>query len=393
MSTLKTAIAGITFPNPFILASGPPTANGSMIKAGFDAGWGGAVLKTVALEPTPLPSPRVHILRKGRQLSGMVNIEIITDMPLEQWKGQLDLIRDAHPTRPIIVSVMGGGCAEEWQEAMLRLEPHGVTAYELNVSCPNISEKKGAQLGQDPESLALVVGWAKEATELPVWVKLTPNVTDIVSLACVAEEAGADAVISTNTLSGLAGIDLETFSPLPAVSDLGIYGGYSGPGLKPVSLRATASIARELGIPVIGCGGIETWQDAAEYFAVGASGVQICTGAMWRGYDLVKRLCKGLERYLDAHGYASIAAFKGRAQPNIVQFPDLDLTYKLLATIDPERCNACGLCVTACDSGGYQAIELVDDKGMVDEVRCDGCGLCVGICPPAAITMRVREGT
>ena len=392
MSTLETNIAGIVFPNPFILASGPPTANGSMIKAGFDAGWGGAVLKTVALEPTPLPSPRVHILRKGRQQSGMVNIELITDMPLDRWKGELDLIRDAHPTRPIIVSVMGGGNAAEWQEAMVRLEAHGVTAYELNVSCPNISGKKGAQLGQDPESLAMVIGWAKEATELPILVKLTPNVTDIVSLARVAEAAGADAITSTNTLSGLAGIDLETFSPLPAVSDLGMYGGYSGPGLKPVSLRATASIARELGIPVIGCGGIETWQDAAEYVAVGASAVQICTGVMWRGYDLVKRLTRGLEQYLDVHGYTSIADIRGKALPHIVQFPALDLTYKLLAAIDPERCNGCGLCVTACASGGYQAIELVDDKGVVDQYRCDGCGLCVGICPSEAITMRVRQG-
>ena len=185
---------------------------------------------------------------------------------------------------------------------MRRLEAHGVTAYELNVSCPNISEHKGAQLGQDPEALARVIGWAKEGTDLPVWVKLTPNVTDIVELALVAEEAGADAITSTNTLSGLAGIDLETFSPLPAVSDLGIYGGYSGPGLKPVSLRATAAIARAVSIPVIGCGGIETWRDAAEYLAVGASALQVCTAAMWRGYQLVDRLLRGLEHYLDGHG-------------------------------------------------------------------------------------------
>jgi dihydropyrimidine dehydrogenase (NAD+) subunit PreA len=387
MPSLETEVAGIRFPNPFILASGPPTANGSMISAGFDAGWGGAVLKTVALEPTPMASPRVHILRKGRQQRGMVNIELITDIPLDRWRAELDIIRASHPTRPVIVSVMGGGHADDWQEAMRRLESHGVTAYELNVSCPNYSEHRGAQLGQDPEALAEVIGWAKEGTDLPVWVKLTPNVTDIVALARVAEEAGADAVTSTNTLSGLAGIDLESFSPLPAVSGVGICGGYSGPGLKPVSLRATASIARELSIPVIGCGGIETWEDAAEYVAVGASAVQVCTAAMWRGYELAERLSRGLERYLDASGYDSPADFRGRALANIVQFPDLDLSVKRLAAIEPGLCNGCGLCVTACASGGYQAIEMVGDGAVIDSYRCDGCGLCVGICPPEAITM------
>jgi dihydropyrimidine dehydrogenase (NAD+) subunit PreA len=321
----------------------------------------------------------------------MVNIELITDIPLDSWKAELDLIRDAHPTRPIIVSVMGGGKPEEWQEAIHRLEPHGVTAYELNVSCPNISEKKGAQLGQDPESLAQVIGWTKAATDLPILVKLTPNVTDIVALARVAEEAGADAITSTNTLSGLAGINLESFSPLPSVSDLGIYGGYSGPGLKPVSLRATASIARELRIPVIGCGGIESWQDAAEYIAVGATAVQVCTAVMWRGYELVGRLVRGLEQYLQKGGYASPKEIQGRAQRHIVQFPDLDLSYKLVAAIDLEKCNGCGLCVTACASGGYQAIGLLENQAVVDELRCDGCGLCVGICPTSAIEMVPRQ--
>lgn len=387
MVQLVTQFAGISFPNPFILSSGPPTANGAMIKAAFDAGWGGAVLKTVAGDPTPLPKPRVFTLRRGKTQRGMVNIELFTDMSVERWKHDLDLVRAAHPTRPVIASVMGGNNAREWTDVMNALEPHGVTAFELNVSCPNISGKKGAQLGQDPEAMAKVIRWAKEATSLPILVKLTPNVSDITVLALAAKEAGADVLVSTNTISGLAGIDLETLSPLPSVVDHGIFGGYSGPGLKPVSLRCTARIAQTVKIPLVGCGGIETWQDAAEYIAVGAQAVQMCTSVMWRGSELIHELTRGLQQYLERHGYQSVADLSGKALPRLVKFDDLDLSVKLLAHVDEDICNGCGICIKACASGGYQAIVMKDGVAEVNTTKCDGCGLCVGVCPTDAIKM------
>ncbi len=386
MSKLKTEFLGITFPNPYILGAGPPTANGPMIKDAFDAGWGGAVLKTLALDPTPPPSPRLQVLKRGDQLAGMVNIEVITEMTLERWESDLDLVRDAHPTRPIIASIMGGNDPGEWQALVPRFEIW-VDAYELNVSCPNIAEGKGAQLGQDPDSLAKVVGWVKDATELPIIVKLTPNVTDIVSLARVAKEAGADAITATNTLSGLAGIDLETFSPLPTVDNIGIYGGYSGPGLKPVSLRCVASIAQVVDVPLIGCGGIATWQDAAEYVAVGASLVQICTAAMWQGYGIINKLTRKLEQYLGRNNCDSLADIRGKALPNIATYPDLDLSLRLLAVVDEEKCEGCSKCVKACASGGYQAITMMGNLASVSPQLCDGCGLCEGVCPEEAIEM------
>jgi dihydropyrimidine dehydrogenase (NAD+) subunit PreA len=389
--SLQIELAGMSFSNPFILASGPPTARGSMIKAAFDAGWGGAVVKTVANEPTPMPCPRVHIVRRGRQGRGMVNLELFTDMPMDNWKRELDLVRDAYPTRPVIVSIIGGGRAEEWHEAMYRLEPHGISAYELNVSCPNISGKKGAQLGQDPEAVAMVTQWAKQGTRLPVLVKLTPNVGDIVPIARAALQAGADAVVATNTISGLAGIDLENFSPLPAVAGHGMLGGYSGPALKPVSLRCAANISRALNAPLIGCGGIESWQDAAEFIAVGASAVELCTGVMWHGYDLIKPLVHGLENYLEGHGFNSLAELRGRALPNLLSdYGLLDLSSKLTAKVDADQCNGCGLCVRACDSGGYQAIHMDHKKAVISRELCDGCGLCPGVCPEEAITLISR---
>jgi len=386
MSKLKTEFLGITFPNPYILGAGPPTANGPMIKDAFDAGWGGAVLKTLALDPTPPPSPRLQVLKRGDQLAGMVNLELITEMTLDRWESDLDLVRSAHPTRPIIASIMGGNDPGEWQAIVHRFETW-VDAYELNVSCPNFAEGKGAQLGQDPNSLAKVVGWVKDATELPVIAKLTPNVTDIVSLARVAKEAGADAITATNTLSGLAGIDLETFSPLPSVDNIGIYGGYSGPGLKPVSLRCVASIAQAVDVPLIGCGGIVTWQDAAEYVAVGASLVQICTSAMWQGYGIINKLTRKLEQYLDQNNYDSLADIRRKALPNIVTYFDLNLSLRLLAVVDEEKCEGCSKCVKACNSGGYQAVTMIGDLAGVSPQLCDGCGLCEGVCPEEAIEM------
>ncbi len=392
MPRLETKFLGITFPNPFLLAAGPPSAKGAMIIEAFKAGWGGAVLKTIALEPTAHPSPRVHVIKSGRDKRGMIDIELFSNLTLDRWEKELDMIRASYPERPIIASIAGGGNPNEWQEIVRRLEPHGVNGYEMNVSCPNFSGgEKGEKLGQDPEALGLAVRWVREATDLPVIVKLTPNVTDIVALARAAAEAGADAVTAVNSLSGLAGINLDTFTPLPTVDGIGIFGGYGGPALKPVSLRCTASIAQALPIPVIGCGGIAKWQDAAEYLAVGASVVEVCTAVMWNGYQIIEKLTKGLELYLDKKGYNTPTDITGKALPSIGTFPDLDLSVKLVASIDEDSCTGCGICVRACASGGFQAIEIDDDVARVDFLKCDGCGLCVGVCPLGAVDLISRQ--
>ena len=392
MARLETRFLGITFPNPFLLAAGPPTANGAMIIKGFDAGWGGAVTKTIALEPTEHPSPRVFVVKSGRDKRGMVDIELFSDLTLDRWEEEIDSIRASYPQRPIIASIAGGGSPRDWQEVIRRLEPHGVYGYEMNVSCPNFSKAKmGGKLGQDPKALESAVRWVREATDLPVIVKLTPNVTDIVALARVAAEAGADAVTATNSLIGLGGIDLDTFAPLPTVDGIGIFGGYGGPGLKPVSLRCAASIAQALPIPIIGCGGIANWHDAAESLAVGASMVAVCTAVMWNGRQIVEQMTKGLREYLRKKGYAAPADITGKALSRVRAFPDLNLSAKLTASIDEGRCNGCAICVRACESGGFQAIWIDKEIALVDPHKCDGCGLCVGVCPLRAVHMVPRQ--
>jgi dihydropyrimidine dehydrogenase (NAD+) subunit PreA len=395
MNNLNLAIdlLGIHFPNPFILSAGPPTAKGSMVIEAFRTGWGGAVLKTIGLVPTPHTSPRVHIIRSGKTKRGMLDIELISDMPIDRWEDEIDRIRHAFPDRPIIASIMGGGEPHDWQEVVRRLEPHGVNGFEMNASCPNYAKERGGKLGQDPKSLKAAVQWVREVTDLPLIVKLTPNVTDIVTLAQIALQAGADALTACNSLTGLGGIDLETFTPLPTVRNRGMIGGYGGPGLKPVTLRCTASIAQALSVPIFGCGGIENWHDAAEYLAVGAAATQICTAVMWNGVQIIERLTKGLENYLKRQGFSSPADIKGRALPSIGVWNDLDLSWKMVARIDAENCNGCGICVTSCDSGGYQAIVLEKEKAHVDYFKCDGCGLCIGVCPQQAIGMHPRQNS
>jgi dihydropyrimidine dehydrogenase (NAD+) subunit PreA len=362
-----------------------------MVIEAFKAGWGGAVLKTIGLTPTPHTSPRVHTIRSGKNKRGMLDIELISDMPIGRWEDEIDRIKDAFPDRPVIASIMGGGTAFDWQEVVRRLEPHGVDGFEMNASCPNYAAERGGKLGQDPESLAQAVKWVRAATALPLIVKLTPNVTDIVALAQIAVQSGADALTACNSLTGLGGIDVENFTPLPAVNGRGMIGGYGGPGLKPVTLRCTASIAQTMTTPIFGCGGIEKWHDAAEYLAVGASAIQICTAVMWNGVQLIERLTQGLEEYLERQGFSSPADIKGRALPSIVVWNDLDPSWKMVACIDDERCNGCGFCVKACCSGGYQAIGMEDKLARIDYQKCDGCGLCVGVCPPEAISMHPRN--
>jgi dihydropyrimidine dehydrogenase (NAD+) subunit PreA len=317
MSSLQTSFMDISFPNPFFLASGPPTAKGAMIVEAFKAGWGGAVVKTIGMIPTDPPSPRVHAMRSGKVKWGFLDIELISEMTVDRWVDEIKLIRDSFPNRPIIASIMGEDDPDSWQEVVRRIEPHGVNAFEMNASCPNFAagEERGSKLGQDPESLGQAVRWVREATSLPVIVKLTPNVTDIHPLAQASVDAGADAFCAGNSLSGIGGIDLETFSPLPSVDGIGIVGGYGGPGLRPVMLRITRELAQSTPLHIFGCGGISKWQDAVEYLALGASAVQICTAVMWEGFQLIEKLNSGLTKYLEKMGFESLKEIQGKALP------------------------------------------------------------------------------
>jgi dihydropyrimidine dehydrogenase (NAD+) subunit PreA len=387
MTRLETTFLGIHFPNPFLLAAGPPSSTAQKVIRAFKAGWGGAVLKTFGLEPTPNVSPRIMLIRSGRRNIGMFDIELFSSHTLDWWLSQIEAIRVAYPDRPLIASIAGSDNAYSWQEVVRRVEPLGVKAFEMNLSCPSFDLKKGSVLGQDPGALRQAVAWVREVTDLPVIVKLTPNVTDVVELGRVALQAGANAFTSANSLTGIAGIDLDSFTPLPSVEGYGIVGGYGGPGLKPVSLRCTANLAQNLGVPMMGVGGVTRWQDAVEYLAVGASVVQVCTAVMLNGFEMVHDLKKGLIGYLDEKGFAGPSEVVGKALPKLSVFSKLDVSSRHVARIDLARCNGCALCVRACETGGFEAIHMEGKVPIVDRTLCDGCGLCQSLCPLAIIEM------
>ncbi|MDH5537837.1 MAG: NAD-dependent dihydropyrimidine dehydrogenase subunit PreA, partial [Rhizobacter sp.] len=237
--------------------------------------------------------------------------------------------------------------------------------------------------------------WCKQATKLPVIVKLTPNITDIRHPARAAHAGGADAVSLINTLNSVIGVDLDTMCMSPATDGKGSHGGYCGPAVKPIALNMVAEIARDpqtAGLPISGIGGITSWRDAAEFMALGASNVQVCTAAMVYGFKIARDLCDGLSNFMDAKGYTRVEQLVGKALPSVTTWNQLNLNHVDKAVIDQSLCIQCGRCHIACEDTSHQAITATLNGKRHFEVKdeeCVGCNLCVSICPvPQCITLR-----
>lgn len=392
MADLSIEFVGMRFPNPFMLASAPPTRTAGMIKRAFAAGWGGAVTKSIALEPAEDLQPRLQPLVHSKRNIGMGNVELTTQMTVAEWQREIAEVKSAYPDRPLWASIMDAPVEKNWQRLAEAMQEAGIDALELNVSCPHGMPSKGmgAFIGQNATLTGQVVAWVKKVARVPIVIKLTPNVSDIAFIAQAAKENGADALCTVNTVSGLMGIDLDTLTPLPAVGGVSTYGGYSGPGIKPIALRCVSQIAKATGLPVSGLGGVTTWQDAVEFMAVGASTVQLGTSVMWKGYGIIEGLLQGLNDYLDDKGFSGVKQIIGVALPKIVEFPEMPLAPRARAKVD-DTCNGCLLCVVACSDGGYQAIDGIKGEVVtIDGEKCDGCSLCMMVCPMDSITMVPR---
>ena len=391
MADLTTDFLGIKTPNPFWLASAPPTDKEYNVRRAFEAGWGGVVWKTLGSEGPPVVNvngPRYGaIYGADRRLLGLNNIELITDRPLETNLEEIARVKADYPDRAIIVSLMVPCEEEAWKAILPKVAATGADGIELNFGCPHgMSERgMGAAVGQVPEYIEMVTRWCKTYYDKPVIVKLTPNITDVRKPAAAAMRGGADAVSLINTINSITSVNLDSMSPEPSIDGKGSHGGYCGPAVKPIAMSIVSEIARNAetqGLPISGIGGVTTWRDAAEFMALGCGNVQVCTAAMTYGFKIVEEMISGLSQWMDQKGYSNTSDFVGMAVPNVTDWQYLNLNYVAKAVISQDDCISCGRCYAACEDTSHQAIAMSDDRTftVIDE-ECVACNLCVDVCP------------
>jgi dihydropyrimidine dehydrogenase (NAD+) subunit PreA len=369
MADLSLRFAGIYSPNPFWLASGPPTNSGDQVKRAFDLGWGGAVWKTVGEPIMNVCSRYSSVDYGGRRMMGLNNIELISDRPIEANLREIADVKKHYPRNAVIVSLMVESKPEAWHDIVRRTEDTGADGLELNFGCPHgMSERgMGAAVGQVPEYTSQIVEWVKQVARTPVIVKLTPNVTDVRYPGRAAVSGGADGLSLINTLNSITAIDLDDFTPRPKVAGRSSHGGYCGPAVKPIALNMVAQITGDEGcrVPISGIGGVTTWRDAAEFISLGCHTVQVCTAVMHYGFRIVEDMCDGLFNWMDERGFKRIEDFRGKALPRVTEWGDLDLNYKTVAEINPKTCIGCQLCYVACQDTAHQCIYVGEPQAGV----------------------------
>ena len=375
MADLTTSFLGIKSPNPFWLASAPPTDKAYNVARAFEAGWGGAVWKTLGEDPpiVNVSGPRYGAMHSNdRRVIGFNNVELITDRPLGVNLEEVRQIKRDWPDRALIVSIMLPMREESWAKYVPMVEDTGADGLELNFGCPHgMSERgMGSAVGQVPEYIQLAAEWCKKYARVPVIVKLTPNITNILPAAKAARDGGADAVSLINTLNSIMRVDYEALTIYPATDGKGSHGGYCGPAVKPIALHMVAEIARSretAGLPISGIGGITDWRDAVDFLALGATTVQVCTAAMVYGFKIIDDLVDGLDNYLDRKGFASVRELVGKAVPSVTDWQYLNLNHVDKAWIDQDLCIKCGRCHIACEDTAHQAICLLYTSDAADE--------------------------
>lgn len=390
MANLQSNFLGIKSPNPFWLASAPPTDKKINVIRAFEAGWGGVVWKTLGSQVKNVSSRYSALNYNGRKAVGFNNIELISDRPLEINLKEIREVLKLFPDRAMIISLMADNDRKSWHEMVKKAQDTGAHGLELNFGCPHgmVERGMGAAVGQDPEIAKMVVEWVMEVATIPVITKLTPNVHSAVPGGLAAIEGGTNGLSLINTIQSVTGIDLDTLVPNPNVGGQSVFGGYCGPAVKPIALKMLTTLAQEeriRNIPISGIGGITTWKDAVEFMLLGASNVQVCTAAMISGFKIITDLCDGMSNWMDEKGYKSIDDFVGLSVPKITRWEELDINFHIVANIDQDKCIHCGLCYISCEDTSHQSIAVEKGKPYntytIKEEECVGCNLCKIVCP------------
>jgi dihydropyrimidine dehydrogenase (NAD+) subunit PreA len=393
---LKMTFCGVECENPFFLSSSIVASNYEMVAKAFEMGWAGAAFKTIGTFIPEETSPRFATIRdEGNSFIGFKNIEQISDHPLEENLDYLRQLKKDYPKKVIIASILGQNEAE-WTYLAQKVTEAGADIIECNFSCPHMSgDGLGADVGQDPELVALYTAATRLGTDRPILAKMTPNLGHMELPAIAAMKAGATGIAAINTIKSIMNIDLDDFASGPKVDGKSSVGGYSGKTVKPIALRFIYDMKNHeklKDVPISGMGGIDTWHDAAEFLALGCTNLQITTSVMQYGYRIIDDLKEGLANYLMEKGFRSPQELVGLALPNLVPVNQLDHHSVVYPKIDKNKCLGCGRCYLSCYDGGHQALKIseADGKPQLIAKLCAGCQLCANICPVEAISEAKR---
>lgn len=384
-ANLSVEFCGLRCENPFFLSSSVVASGYEMISRAFDMGWAGAVYKTIGFYKPEEVSPRFDAPRKeGTPFIGFRNMEQISDKSLEENLEIFRRLKRDYPNKILVSSIMGQS-DDEWTQLARMSEEAGADMIECNFSCPHMSAHgMGSDVGEDPQLVKRYTELTKLGTKLPVLAKMTPNIAHIGIPAKAAIEGGADGIAAINTIKSVTTARESEVGGKTAVS------GYSGKAVKPIALRFVGELAR-LGVPVSGMGGIESFEDALDFLAMGCANLQITTAVMQYGYRIIDDLTDGLARYMQTVGAKNASELVGTELEKIVPADALDRKSVVYPKFDRERCVGCGRCYISCADGGHGAIRFGADRSpMLDGAKCVGCHLCRLVCPTGAITSAKR---
>lgn len=388
---LSVEFLGVHFDNPFCLSSSPVGNCYEMCAKCFDEGWGGIVFKTIGPKHFLIDevSPRFDALTKeGTPFVGFKNMEQIAEHSLEQNLADIKKLKENYPDKVVIASIMGP-TEEDWEELARLVTEAGADMIEMNLSCPQMtSHAMGSDVGTNPELCRAFCQAVKRGSKLPMMAKMTPNITDMVPVAKACLEGGADGIAAINTIKSICNVDLDRKIGLPIINGKSSISGYSGKAVKPVALRFIQQLRTGIkDVAISGIGGIETWEDAAEFILLGSTTLQITTAVMQYGYRIIDDLKSGLEYYMEEQGVDSLMDLIGVANDNLIPAEDLDRDYVVYPEFDTDKCIGCGRCYVSCFDGAHQAISFGEDrKPTCDHDKCVGCHLCALVCPVKAIS-------
>ncbi|MCG8633215.1 MAG: tRNA-dihydrouridine synthase [Desulfobacterales bacterium] len=387
MADTRIDFCGVTFKNPLAAASAEPTLNAANMKQCIDAGAGAVIAKTMTdsadmRELTQRAKWRflnekleVCHGRVPRGFSLYSRSGLALEPPKDFMREITETVEYARQKDAVVIGSVAATDMDGWVTLGKQMEDGGVPLIELNFGCPHPKlmpgVRTGMNVGQDFEYASEITRKVADALEIPVIIKVTPQVTDLVLFSDMLHKAGARAVTLTNRFIGFVP-DIETGKPQ-------IYGkaGVGGPWTKPLTLRWINEVRTALGdkLDITGTNGAYDWRDIVMFIMSGAHIVQMCSAVMCYGYAWLEKQVKGLEAFMDEKGYETVDQMLGIATDACLEYADMPHEK---ARVDAETCKNCGMCLKVCFS---DAMQQGDDTTFVTEENCVGCGGCYSVCP------------